>query len=270
MYPASFDYRRAATVNEAVTMLADDEDAKVLAGGHSLIPLMKLRLAQPSLLVDIGRIGGLDYIRKEGEEVAIGALVRHRALETSELLASEVPVLPVVAHQIGDPSVRHVGTIGGSVAHGDGASDLPAALLALEATMVAEGPRGRRSIPASEFFRGFLETALEPDEILVELRVPTGWQRFSYTKFNRRAQDWAIVGVVALRGPSTRIAYVSMGPTPLRARAVEERVAQGARPEEAAEVADEGTHPSSDINASAEYRRHLARVLVRRSLVELG
>jgi carbon-monoxide dehydrogenase medium subunit len=271
MYPASFDYRRAATVNEAVTMLADDdEDAKILAGGHSLIPLMKLRLAQPSLLVDIGRIGGLDYIRKEGEEVAIGALVRHRALETSELLQVEVPVLPAVAHQIGDPSVRHVGTIGGSVAHGDGASDLPAALLALEATMVAEGPKGRRSIPASDFFRGFLETALEPDEVLVEIRVPTGWQRFSYTKFNRRAQDWAIVGVVALRGQGTRVAYVNMGPTPLRARAVEQRIAQGARPEEASEVADEGTSPSSDINASAEYRRHLARVLVRRSLVELG
>lgn len=270
MYPASFDYRRASSVSEAVTMLGEDEDAKLLAGGHSLIPLMKLRLAQPSLLVDIGRIGGLDYIRKEGNEVAIGALVRHRALETSELLAAEVPVLPAVAHQIGDPSVRHMGTIGGSVAHGDGASDLPAALVALEATMVAEGPRGRRSIPATEFFRGFLETALEPDEVLVEVRVPTGWQRYAYTKFNRRAQDWAIVGVVALKGEGTRVAYVNMGPTPLRARAVEERMAQAARPEDAAEVADEGTHPSSDINGSAEYRRHLAKVLVRRALVELG
>lgn len=270
MYPSTFDYARATTVAEAITMLADDEDAKVLAGGHSLLPLMKLRLATPSTLVDIGRITELSYIRKDGGEVAIGALTRHRDVETSELLAREVPVLVKVAGQIGDPSVRHVGTIGGSTAHGDGAADLPAALLALGATMVAEGPSGRRTIAAGDFFKGFLETALAPDEILTEIRVPTGFTKFAYQKFNRRAQDWAIVGVVAVRNERTNVGFVNMGATPLRATAVEERLAAGASLEEAAAVADEGTSPSADINASVEYRRHLARVLVRRALVELG
>jgi carbon-monoxide dehydrogenase medium subunit len=270
MYPSSFDYVRANNVREAIAMLSSDEDAKVLAGGHSLIPLMKLRLASPSMLVDIGRISDLSYVRKEGNAVAIGALTRHRDVETSELLAREVPVLSMVAGQIGDPSVRHVGTIGGSTAHGDGAADFPAALLALGATMVVEGPSGRREIAASEFFKGFLETALAPDEILIEIRVPTGFTKYAFQKFNRRAQDWAIVGVVAVRGDRTNVGFVNMGPTPLRATAVEERLAAGASVDEAAAVADEGTSPSADINASVEYRRHLARVLVKRALIELG
>lgn len=270
MYPSSFEYARATTVAEAIKMLSSDEDAKVLAGGHSLIPLMKLRLASPSMLVDIGRISDLSYVRKDGDQIAIGALTRHRDLETSELLAREVPVLARVAGQIGDPSVRHAGTIGGSTAHGDGAADLPAALLALGATMVVQGPSGNRTIPAGDFFQGFLETALAPDEILTEIRVPTGFSKFAFQKFNRRAQDWAIVGVVAVRSDRTNVGFINMGPTPLRATAVEERLAAGASVEEAAAVADEGTSPSADINASVEYRRHLARVLVQRALSELG
>lgn len=270
MFPASFEYRRATTIAEAVSVLSNDEDAKLLAGGHSLLPLMKLRLASPSTLVDIGGLGELSYVRKEGSEVAIGALTRHRDLEISPVLVAEAPVLSAVAGQIGDPSVRHRGTIGGSVAHGDGASDLPAALLALDAKMVAEGPAGRREIPAGDFFRGFLETALEPDEILVEIKVPAGYRDFSFKKFNRRAQDWAIVGVVAVRAPETRVAYINMGATPLRAQAVEARLSSGSGVDEACEVADEGLNPPSDINASSEYRRHLAKVLVKRALIELG
>jgi carbon-monoxide dehydrogenase medium subunit len=269
MFPAPFDYLRAGSVAEAIEVLAGNEDAKLLAGGHSLVPLMKLRLATPSLLVDIGRLGELAYVREEGDEVAIGALTRHRDLETSEVIHRRVPVLAAVAGQVGDPAVRLRGTIGGSAAHGDGASDLPAALLALEATMVARGPNGERRIPAREFFRGFLETALKPDEVLTEIRVPAV-RDYAYHKFNRRAQDWAIVGVVAVRNGSTRVAYVNMGPTPLRASAVEERLAAGASVEEAARAATEGIDPPSDVNASAEYRRHLAEVLVARALRELG
>jgi carbon-monoxide dehydrogenase medium subunit len=269
MFPAPFDYVRAGSVDEAIAALGEHEDAKLLAGGHSLLPLMKLRLATPSVLVDISRIGELSYVREEGDEVAIGALTRHRDVETSEVIQRRVPVLAAVAGQVGDPAVRHRGTIGGSAAHGDGASDLPAALLALEATMVARGPGGERRIPAQDFFRGFLETALEPDEVLTEIRVPSA-RDFAFEKFNRRAQDWAIVGVVAVRNGATHVAYVNMAPTPIRARAVEERLAEGASIDEAARAAAEGTEPPSDVNASAEYRRHLASVLVARALRELA
>lgn len=270
MIPAAFDYRRAATVEEAVRMLSEGgEDAKVLAGGHSLLPLMKLRLASPSLLVDIGRLADLSYIRDAGDRVAIGALTRHRDVESSDLLARDIPILPKATSTVGDPQVRHRGTIGGSVAHGDPASDLPAVCLALDATFSVVGPGGERTLPASEFFRGFLETALAPDEILTEISVPksdgAGW---SFQKFVRRSQDWSIVGVAAVTGQSPGVALVNMGSTPLRATAVEEALAGGASPAEAAAHASDGLDPPEDLNASPEFRRHLAEVLVRRALEE--
>lgn len=270
MIPAPFDYARAATVEEALTLLADGgEDAKLLAGGHSLLPLMKLRLAAPSLLVDIGRIGELSYVRDAGDRVAIGALTRHRDVETSELLHSHAPLLAHVAGQVGDPQVRHRGTIGGSVAHGDPASDLPAACLAMGASFTMVGPSGERSVDAADFFLGFLETALSADEILTEISVPkatgAGW---SFQKFNRRAQDWAIVGVAAVRGERTGVGLVNMGSVPLRATAVEAALAAGADETEAAAHAADGLEPPADLNASPEYRVHLAQVLVRRALEE--
>jgi aerobic carbon-monoxide dehydrogenase medium subunit len=269
MIPAAFDYVRASSADEALSLITEHgEDAKFLAGGMSLIPLMKLRLATPTVLVDLGRVRDLSYVNDAGDHVAIGALTRHRALETSDVLAKNCGVLQAVAAQVGDNQVRHRGTIGGSVAHGDPASDLPAALLALDATFVVRGPGGERAIPATEFFEGFLETALAPDELLIEIRAPkTGANGFSYQKFQRRAQDWAIVGSLATRvNGGTRVALVNMGSTPVRARAVEAALAQGASASEAAEHAAEGTEPGADLNASIEYREHLARVLTRRAL----
>ncbi len=272
MIPAAFEYRRASTVDEAIGILADEgEDAKVLAGGHSLLPLMKLRLAAPSLLVDIGRISELNYVRQNGDGVDIGALTRHRDLETSDVFRDHVPLLAHVAGQVGDPQVRHRGTIGGSISHGDPASDLPAACLALGATFTVVGPGGERQIRAEDFFQGFLETALQPDEVLTKISVPkvtgAGW---SFQKFNRRAQDWAIVGVAAVRGDRPGVALVNMGATPLRATAVEQALSGGASATEAAAHAADGLDPPEDLNASAEYRRHLAQVLVRRALEEAG
>ena len=272
MIPAAFDYRRASSLGDALQMLTDGgDDAKLLAGGHSLLPLMKLRLAAPSLLVDIGRLRDLSYVREEGDRIAVGALTRHRDLELSDVLHSHAPLLSHVAGQIGDPQVRHRGTIGGSIAHGDPASDLPAACLALGATFMVEGPRGKRQIEAGDFFQGFLETALEPDEILVEISVPkatgAGW---SFQKFNRRAQDWAIVGVAAVTGKKPGVGLVNMGATPIRAAGVESALASGATASEAAAHASDGLEPPEDLNASADYRRHLAQVLVRRALEEAG
>jgi carbon-monoxide dehydrogenase medium subunit len=269
MIPAAFDYVRAGSAEEALSLIGEHgDDAKFLAGGMSLIPLMKLRLATPTVLVDVGRLSDLSYIREAGDHLAIGALTRHRDLETSDVLAQHCGVLAAVAGQVGDNQVRHRGTIGGSVAHGDPASDLPAALLALDATFVARGPSGERLIKASDFFQGFLETALAPDELLCELRVPKiGSNNFGFQKFNRRAQDWAIVGVVAAKvHDATHVALVNMGTTPLRASAVENALAQGASPAAAAQEAAVGTEPVSDLNATPEYREHLARVLVRRAL----
>jgi len=272
MIPAAFAYARADSPEAAVDLLVEHgEDAKLLAGGHSLLPLMRLRLAAPSMLIDIGRCADAAYIREEGDDLAIGALTRHRDLEIDPLLATHAPLLAFVAGQVGDPQVRHRGTIGGSLAHGDPASDLPAALLALDATLVAFGPSGRREIKASQFHEGFLETALAPTEMLLEIRVPKqGSARWAFQKFNRRAQDWAIVGVAAVLNGSARVALVNMAPVPMRASAVEAALAQGAAARDAAELAAEGTAASSDPNASAEYRAHLARVLVRRALEEAG
>jgi carbon-monoxide dehydrogenase medium subunit len=273
--PAPFDYQRASSVDEALAALAEHGvDAKLLAGGHSLLPLMKLRLAMPALLIDIGRIGDLSFVEQDGDEVRIGALTRHHDLATSALAREQVPLVAEVARQIGDPQVRHRGTIGGSVAHGDPASDLPAALLAMRATLVARGPSGERRIAADDFFTGFLETELAPDEVLTEIRVPAvpgvGW---AFEKFQRRAQDWAIVGVAAVltngaSGPG--IGLVNMGSQPLRAAAAEEALRSGSTAADAAARAAEGTEPPEDLNASPEFRRHLAGVLTRRALEAAG
>ncbi|HKF90556.1 MAG TPA: xanthine dehydrogenase family protein subunit M [Acidimicrobiia bacterium] len=268
MIPAPFDYLRARSADEAIAALAEHgDDAKLLAGGMSLLPLMKLRLATPTVLVDVGRVRELSYVRDADDHLAVGALTRHRDLETSDVLAAHCAPLRTVASEVGDNQVRHRGTIGGSVSHGDPASDLPALLLALDATFVVQGPGGERTIAAADFFHGFLETALEPDELLTEIRVPKSLGAgFSYQKFQRRAQDWAIVGAMAVRNGGTQVALVNMGGTPLRALAVEEALAGGASVAEAAEHAAEGTEPPGDINATPEYREHLARVLVRRAL----
>jgi aerobic carbon-monoxide dehydrogenase medium subunit len=266
--PPSFTYLRAGTVDEALELAAEHgEDAKYLAGGHSLLPLMKLRFAAPAVLIDLGRVSGLSYIRDEGTYVAVGAMTRHHDVATSELLEQEIPLLARSAEAVGDPQVRHRGTIGGSVAHGDAASDLPASLLALEAGFVVRGPQGTRTVPAGEFFRGIFETALEPGDLLTEIQVPkpAAPRAWSFQKFTKRAMDWAIVGVAVQGG---NVALVNMGPTPLRATAVEAALAAGASPADAAARAAEGTSAGSDIHASKDYREHLARVLVRRALEE--
>jgi aerobic carbon-monoxide dehydrogenase medium subunit len=273
--PAEFGYVRAASAADASAALAADPDAKLLAGGHSLLPLMKLRLATPSLLVDIGRLDELRYVRREGDDLAIGALTRHRTLETDPLVRREAGLLAAAAAEVGDPQVRHRGTIGGSVAHGDPASDLPAALLALDASYVLTGQAGQRTVPAGEFHLGFLETALAPDEILTEIRVPLGADRYVFRKFRGRAIDWAVVGVAAAAtaaaaGAGVRVALVNMAATPVRARAVEAALAAGEPGGQAARLAADGTEPPSDLNASAAFRRHLARVLTARALAALG
>jgi aerobic carbon-monoxide dehydrogenase medium subunit len=265
--PAPFSYQRAGSADEALSLAgAAGEDAKFLAGGHSLLPLMKLRLAVPEVLIDIGRLRELSYIRDEGDHIAVGALTRHHDLEHSGLLARELPLLAFAAGRVGDPQVRHRGTIGGSLAHGDPASDLPAVVLALDGTLAVRGPAGPREVPAGEFFLGLFETALEPGELLTEIRVPKpaepGW---SFQKFTKRAIDWAIVGV-AVQGQ--RVALVNMASAPVRAAAVERALAAGAGRADAARHAAEGTNPVSDLGASAAYREHLARVLVARALTE--
>ncbi len=272
MIPAAFDYEVAGSVDEAVKLLGQSDDSKLLAGGHSLLPLMRLRFARPELLVDIGRLSDLSYVRDAGDMVAIGALTRHHNVAASELLRGECAIVAETAAQIGDPQVRHRGTIGGSVAHGDPAADLPAVLLALDGELVARGPQGERTIAAADFFTGFLATALDPQEVLTEIRVPKhSGAGHCYLKFNRRAQDWATVGVAALVSNGTaRVALTNMGQTPLRARGVEETYASAGDAASAAARAAEGTHPPSDTNASAEYRRSLATVLVRRALEQAG
>jgi aerobic carbon-monoxide dehydrogenase medium subunit len=278
MIPLAFDYEVAESVDHAIELLGQHGDeAKLLAGGHSLLPIMKLRLAAPTVLVDLGRIGDLNYVRDEGDHLAIGAMTRHCDMERDATLKEHCGLISYTASLVGDPQVRHRGTIGGSVSHGDAASDLPSALLALDATFVIKGPGGERSVAAGDFFEDYLQTTLAPDEVLTEIRVPKlGGAGWSYKKFNRRAQDWAVVGVAAVversNGTigSARIGLTNMGSTPLRATAAENALS-GADPSSVAEAtgsADEGTSPSSDIAASAEYRRHLARVLSKRAVEE--
>ena len=272
MIPAAFAYARADSVDEAIALLAEHgDDAKLLAGGHSLLPLMKLRLATPSVLVDVGRLDDHSYVRDDGETLAIGGLTRHHDVQHDAVLREHAPLLAAAAGEVGDPQVRHRGTLGGSLAHGDPASDLPAVVLALRGSIVVRGSGGERVIAADDFFRGFLETALAPDEVITEVRVPkTGGAGWAFEKFNRRAQDWAIVGVAAVGGASPGVALVNMGSTPVRAEAVEAALRAGASPADAAAAAGEGTDPPSDLNASPEFRRHLASVLVGRALATVA
>ncbi|HKH88814.1 MAG TPA: xanthine dehydrogenase family protein subunit M [Acidimicrobiales bacterium] len=271
MIPSAFDYVRAESLAHALELLnAHGDSAKLLAGGHSLLPLMKLRLATPDVLVDIGRLSELSYVRDGGDHLAIGALSSHDDLARSRLVAAELPVLAHVAGQIGDPQVRHRGTIGGSMAHGDAASDLPALVLALGGTLVMSGPGETRVVEAAKFHLGFLETALAPDEILTEIRLPKmGANGWGFEKLTKRAQDWAIVGAVAVRlngSGSVGVSLINVGSVPVRASAVEAAVAGGASPAEAAAQADAGLEVVGDVNASESFRRHLSRVLVRRAL----
>ena len=278
MIPLAFDYEVAESADHAVQLLGQHgEDAKLLAGGHSLLPIMKLRLAAPTVLIDLGRVDDLKYVRDEGDHLAIGAMTRISDVERDATVQQQCGLLAYTASLVGDPAVRHRGTVGGTISHGDAASDLPTTLLALEGTFVIKGPNGERTVAAGDFFQDYLQTALEPDEVLTEVRVPklsgAGW---SYKKFNRRAQDWAVVGVATVveRQNGTinaaRIGLTNMGSTPLRATAAESALS-GASADSVAEAtqsADEGTSPSSDIAASSEYRRHLARVLSRRAIEE--
>ena len=265
MIPAPFDYAPAESAAHALELLAEHgDDAKLLAGGHSLLPMMKLRLATPAVLIDIGRLDELAGISAEGDELVIGATTRHADLAASELVRAQAPLLAHAAAQVGDPQIRHRGTIGGSLAHADPAADLPMALVALGGSVELQGPGGTRLVSADDFFQGFFETAMEPDELLTAVRVPrrpgVPW---GYQKFVRRSNDWAIVGVAALDG---RVALANMGSRPLRATAVEEALAAGASPADAARHAADGTSPAEDMHADRDYRMHLARVLTRRAL----
>ena len=268
MIPSSFTYKRAGSAEEALDLVTEHgEDAKFLAGGHSLLPLMKLRLATPEVIIDLGGLHDLSYVTDQGSYVAVGALTRHHDIEHSDVLRREVPLLAHAAGQVGDPQIRHRGTIGGSIAHADPASDLPAVLLALDATLVARGADGTREIGVGEFFQSLFETALEPDELLTEIRVPkpASAGAWSFQKFTQRAIDWAIVGCAVQDG---RVALVNMGGTPLRAAATEAALAGGASPAGAAAHAAEGTSAADDIRATRAYREHLARILVSRALTE--
>ena len=275
MIPAAFDYEVAESADHAVQLLGQGgEDAKLLAGGHSLLPLMKLRLAYPSVLIDIGRLKDLSYVREDGNSLAIGALTSYSDLERNELLLRECPIVAHAAGEVGDPQVRHRGTIGGSAAHGDPASDVPSVLVALDAEIVIHGSGGHRTVPATDFFKGLFEVDLSPQEMVTELRVPklagAGW---SYQKFHHRAQDWATVGVAAVvrrsnGGIEAAIGLTSMGERPLRASAVEQALASGTDLAAAAQEADQGTNPVSDPLGSSEYRREMAKVFTRRALEE--
>jgi aerobic carbon-monoxide dehydrogenase medium subunit len=277
--PASFDYVRPDSVDAAVDALATGgDDAKVLAGGQSLIPLLRLRLAYPTVLVDLGGVEELRGVRDAGDHLVIGAMTSHHDVLTDPLVREHAGLLAAATATVADPAVRHRGTFGGSIAHADPAADLPAVALAYDARMVVAGSGGRRTVPAGQFFLDYLQTAIGPDEVLVEVEVPklgAGWGHH-YEKFNRTAQAWALVGVAALVRRSNgsvaeaRVGLSNMGATPVRASATEDALAgveaSAASVAAAAEHAAEGTSPSSDLHAAADYRRHLARVLTRRAV----
>ena len=279
MIPAEFEYTAPESVSAAIAALAEaGEDAKILAGGQSLIPVLRLRLSYPTTLVDLGRISELRGVREEGDELVIGAMTRHSDVMTDPLVRRHAALVAEATATVADPAVRHRGTFGGALAHADPAGDLAAVALALDATMVAEGPGGRRSIAAAEFFQDYLETALTPDELLVEVRLPklAGDWGVSYTKFNRVAQAWALVGVAAaVRRENgsiaeARIGLTNMGSTPVRASAVEAALLGADASTEAvtaaAAHAADGTNPPADLSAQPDYRAHLARVLTGRAV----
>jgi len=273
--PVAFDYDVAESVEHAIELLGEGGgDTKLLAGGQSLIPALKLRIARPAKLVDLGRLADLAYVKDGGTHVAIGAMTPHSVVAADPLLAEHCPIVSYTAAQIGDPQVRHRCTIGGTLSHGDPAADMPAVVLALGGELVVRGAGGERVIPATEFFTGVFETALAADEVLVEVRVPklaasTGW---AFLKAHRRAQDWATVGVAALvhtddgKVAGASIGLVNMGATPLRATAAEDALAAGASIADAAAAVTDGAEPPSDLAGSSEYRTHLAQVMARRAL----
>ena len=274
MIPAAFDYAVAESVDDAIRLLGEGgEDARLLAGGHSLLPLMKLRFAAPSLLVDLRKVGELRGIETGDDTVRIGSLTRHAELQTRD----DLGLIATVAKQIADQQVRNRGTIGGSLAHGDAAADMPAVLLAMGGSVVVRGAGGEREIAAEDLFQGYLTTSIEPGEVLTEVRVPSlAGYGHGYEKFNRRSEDWAMVGVCALVKSAggvcedVRIGLTHMASTPLRASAAEDALRGQPLDDEhiaaAAALAAEGTSPQADLNATAEYKRHLARVLTRRAL----
>ncbi|HTW19909.1 MAG TPA: xanthine dehydrogenase family protein subunit M [Mycobacteriales bacterium] len=279
MIPASVDYVAPNSVAEALSALAaGGEDAKIIAGGQSLLPVLRLRLAYPSTLVDLRNIAELKGVREDGGTLVIGAMTRHCDVIDDELVAQHAPLIAAAERTVADPAIRHRGTVGGSLSHADPAGDLAAVMLALDAELVVEGSGGRRTVPAAEFFVDYLQTVLSPDEILVEVRVPTltGWG-VHYEKFQRVAQAWAIVGVAAavrVEGGSiaeARIGLTNMGTVPIRASAVEAALAGCAVDAEAIGAATasvaEGTNPPSDLGGAADYRRHLAAVLTRRAVL---
>lgn len=262
MIPAPFDYARPATLDEALGLLAKHgDDAKLLAGGHSLLPAMKLRLAQPRMVVDIGRLADLRFIRKEGDRIAVGALTTHYEIESSAELRKECPLLPEAAAAIGDVQVRNRGTIGGSLVHADPAADWPAAILALDAELEIAGPDGRRTVKATEFFVDMMQTAVGPGEILTAIRVAGTAGNVAYEKFAQKASGFAICGVAVAAG---RIGITGVAAKPYRALAAEKALAEGRK--DAADLAAEGIDPLNDLHASADFRAHLARVHTRRAL----
>jgi aerobic carbon-monoxide dehydrogenase medium subunit len=279
MIPAKFEYVRPSSVGDAVSALADGgEDAKVIAGGQSLLPLLRLRLAYPELLVDIAGLDELRGVTDGGDHLLIGARTTHYQVVHDPLIAQHCGLLAQAAGTVADPAVRHRGTLGGSIAHADPAGDLPAVIVALNAILIARGPAGEREIPAGEFFVDYLTTSLRPGEILTGIRVPkfgTDWG-YRYEKFHRTAQAWAIVGVAALVRRSNghvaeaRVGLTNMGSVPVRAAAVEAAAAGADASSEAlraaAASADEGTQPPADLHGAPDYRRHLARVLTGRAL----
>ncbi len=269
MIPSPFEYVSAGSADEAVELLRRyGDDAKLLAGGHSLLPMMKVRLAAPSVLIDVGAIPSLSYVGVSDGELAIGAATTHQTVATSPDVRSQVPLLAWSAGLVGDPQVRHRGTIGGSLAHADPAADLPMALSAVDGRVVVLGPSGQREIGADDFFVGYFETALAPDEMIVEVRVPVRpGLPWGYQKFTRRANDWAIVGVAATGG---RVALANMGPAPVRALSTEQALAGGAGATEAARLAAEEADPAEDMHADPAYRRHLAQILTKRALISAG
>jgi carbon-monoxide dehydrogenase medium subunit len=277
MIPAQFDYVRAGSVDDAVNALVEHGDeAKVMAGGQSLIPLLRLRLSYPEVVVDVGRVDEMRGVREDGDHLVIGATTTHAEVIGNALIRTHCGLIAEATETVADPAVRHRGTFGGALAHADPAGDLPAVALALDAEFVIASRSGRRTVAAKDFFVDFLQTAIGPDELLVEVRVPKlgqGWGHH-YEKFHRVAQSWAIVGAAAVVHRSNgsidqaRVALTNMGPTPLRAATVEQALA-GADLSgigQAAEHAAEGTSPTSDLNGAADYRQHLARVLTRRAV----
>ncbi len=285
MIPNAFDYVRPSSVDDAVAALTDGgDDAKIITGGQSLLPLLRVRLANPSVLVDCGRIEEMRGVSDEGDTLLIGAATTHHDVMSNSLVKEHAGLLAAATATVADPQIRHRGTFGGSLAHADPAGDLPSVALALDCVLVVAGPRGRREIPASEFFVDYFTPALEWDEVLVAVRVPkleaaAGWG-FHYEKFNRTAQSWAMVGVAAAVRRSNgsiaeaRIGLTNMGPTPLRASATEAALAGAAASESAvaaaAAHAAERTSPTSELHAQADYREHLARVLTKRAVVAAG